>query len=238
MFKQTTDQPEKNHFPPICNTSPTTNLEQKLNKTAMNNYPSPRESSVTNTKPSSIKQNEYHFKSLANLDSLKVPVLRRSQTDPQADTDLSVLQFCNSGGEADGSKAALNNLHIPELLLPQCFEDESQNESLNVMKTQKKPKTVPPCEQDVSDCSEIDSLSGISASSNDAARVIGEKRFWKMRTYMIKYLFLSLTMSVSLLMILKFCSVSYFLFLLIFFSQQKIFEAQVFELRRLIMVSS
>ncbi|CAF2128362.1 unnamed protein product [Brassica rapa] len=199
----TTDQPEKNHFSPICNTSPTTNLEEKLNKTAMN-YPSPRESSVTNTKPSSIKQNEYHFKSLANLDSLKVPVLRRSQTDPQADTDLSVLQFCNSGGEADGSKAALNNLHIPELLLPQCFEDESQNESLNVMKTQKKPKTVPPCEQDVSDCSEIDSLSGISASSNDAARVIGDKRFWKMRTYMI--------------------------------NQQKIFEAQVFELHRLIMV--
>lgn len=107
-----------------------------------------------------------------------------------------------------------------------------------MMKTQKKPKTVPPCEQDVSDCSAIDSLSGISASSNDAARVIGEKRFWKMRTYMIKYLFLSLTMSVSLLMIHKFCSVSYFLFLLIFFSQQKIFEAQVFELHRLIMVSS
>ncbi|CAN6820296.1 unnamed protein product [Brassica oleracea] len=199
----TTDQPEKNHFPPICNTSPTTNLEEKLNKTAMN-YPSPRESSVTNTKPSSIKQNEYHFKSLANLDSLKVPVLRRSQTDPQADTDLSVLQFCNSGGEAAGSKAALNNLHIPELLLPQCFEEESQNESLNVMKTQKKPKTVPTCEQDVSDCSAIDSLSGISASSNDVARVIGEKRFWKMRTYMI--------------------------------NQQKIFETQVFELHRLIMV--
>ncbi|CAF1705263.1 BnaC03g42060D [Brassica napus] len=166
----TTDQPEKNHFPPICNTSPTTNLEEKLNKTAMN-YPSPRESSVTNTKPSSIKQNEYHFKSLANLDSLK---------------------------------AALNNLHIPELLLPQCFEEESQNESLNVMKTQKKPKTVPTCEQDVSDCSAIDSLSGISASSNDVARVIGEKRFWKMRTYMI--------------------------------NQQKIFETQVFELHRLIMV--
>lgn len=215
MFKQTTDQPEKNHFPPICNTSPTTNLEEKLNKTAMN-YPSPRESSVTNTKPSSIKQNEYHFKSLANLDSLKVPVLRRSQTDPQADTDLSVLQFCNSGGEAAGSKAALNNLHIPELLLPQCFEEESQNESLNVMKTQKKPKTVPTCEQDVSDCSAIDSLSGISASSNDVARVIGEKRFWKMRTYMIKYLsshllcqFLFLWF-INFAVFLTFCSCSYF----------------------------
>ncbi|KAF8046617.1 hypothetical protein N665_3584s0002 [Sinapis alba] len=158
-----------------CNTSQTSKVEEKLNKNSMN-YPSPRGPSVTNTNPSSIKQHEYHFKSLANLDSLKIPVVRRSQTDPQENTDLS-LQFCNSkaGGEATGSKAAINNLHIRELLLPQCFEDG----------TQKKPKTVPPCEQDVSDCSEIDSLSGMSASSSDVSKVIGEKRFWKMRTYMI-----------------------------------------------------
>ncbi|KAG2316037.1 hypothetical protein Bca4012_066881 [Brassica carinata] len=214
-----TDQPEKNHFSPICNTSSASKLQEKLNKNGMN-YPSPRGSSVTNTKPSSIKQNDYRFKSLANLDSLKVPVVRRSQTDPQADTDLSVLQFCNSSsskdrGEAAASKAGL----IRELFLPQCLEYESQHESLNVMRTQlnrrrgldgfnvetqKKPKTVPPCEQDVSDCSEIDSLSGMSASSNDVSKVIGEKRFWKMRTYMI--------------------------------NQQKIFAAQVFELHRLIMV--
>ncbi|KAJ0249051.1 Uncharacterized protein HA466_0146040 [Hirschfeldia incana] len=214
-----TDPPEKNHFPPICNTSQTSKHEEKLNKNGMK-YPSPRGSSVTNTKPSSIKQN-YQFNSLANLDSLKVPVVRRLQTDPQADTDFP-LQFCKSSssidiGEAAGSKPALNNLQ--ELLLPQCFEDESQNSSLNVTKTQlfrgraldgfnvetqKKTKTVPTCEQDVSDCSAIDSLSDMSASSNDVARVIGDKRFWKMRTYMI--------------------------------NQQKIFAAQVFELHRLIMV--
>ena len=168
------------------------------------NHPSARGSSVTNTKSSSIIQNEYHFKNLTNLDSLKVPLVRRSETNPQANTDLS-LQFCNSsssidggGGEAAGSKVALNNLHIRELLL----QDESKRGSLNMMKTQlyrrraldvfnietqKKLKTVPPREQDVSDSSAIDSLSGIGASSNDVARVIGDKMFWKMRTYMIKY---------------------------------------------------
>ncbi|CAH8350994.1 unnamed protein product [Eruca vesicaria subsp. sativa] len=166
-----TDQPEKNHFSPICSTSPISKLEEKLNTNGMN-YPSPRGSSVTNTKLSSIKQNEYHFKkSLANLDSLKAPVGRCSQKN----TDLP-LQFCNScsnkgGGEAAGSNAPLNNLLIPELLLPKCFEDESQNES--------------PREQDISDCSAIDSLFGKNASSNDVAGVIGDKRFWKMRIYMI-----------------------------------------------------
>lgn len=170
------------------------------------NYPSPRGSSVTNTKPSSIKQNEYHFKNLTNLDPLKAPVVRRSEKDPQANTDLS-LQFCTSnsskaGGEAAGSKASQNNLRIQEIRLPECLKNESQNRSLNMMKsqlyrrraidvfndeTQKKPKTLPPGEQDVSDCSAIESLSGMSASSNDVARVIGDKRFWKMRTYMIKY---------------------------------------------------
>ncbi|KAF8082276.1 hypothetical protein N665_0839s0016 [Sinapis alba] len=219
-----TDGPEKNEFSPICNTSPASKLEGNVNKKDMN-YPSPRGSSVTNTKPCSINQNEYHyFKNLTNLDSLKVPVFRRSETDPKANTDLS-LQFHNSStsksrGEAAGSKPVLNNLHIRELLLPECLEDhESNNGSLSVMKTQlyrrrsldgfnvdtqKKPKTVPPREQDASDCSAIDSLSGMSAASNDVARVIGEKRFWKMRTYMI--------------------------------SQQKIFATQVFELHRLIMV--
>ncbi|KAG2317472.1 hypothetical protein Bca4012_068360 [Brassica carinata] len=217
-----TDGPEKNQFSPIYNTSPASKLEGNVNKNGMN-YPCPRGSSVTNTKTSSIKQNEYHFKNLTNLDSLKVPVFRLPETDPKANTDLS-LQFHNSStsksrGEAADSKPLLNNLHIRELLLPECLEDESKNWPLSVMKTklyrrraldgfnvdiQKKPKTVPPREQDASDCSAIDSLSGMSAASNDVARVIGEKRFWKMRTYMI--------------------------------SQQKIFVTQVFELHRLIMV--
>ncbi|KAL1197433.1 Protein HEADING DATE 3B [Cardamine amara subsp. amara] len=207
------DGPEKNQFSPIYNTSPTTTkFEGKMNKKGMN-YPSPRGTSVTNTKPSSIKQNEYHFKNLGtNLDSLKVPLVRRSETDPQANTDLS-LQFSNSnnskaGGEGVGSK----------ILMSECLEDENQNESLNVMKTQlyrrnlagfedetqKKPKTLLRRERDVSDCSAIDSLSGMSASSYDVIRVIGDKRFWKMRTYMI--------------------------------NQQKIFAGQVFELHRLIKV--
>ncbi|XP_013584782.1 PREDICTED: protein EARLY FLOWERING 3 [Brassica oleracea var. oleracea] len=210
-------RPEKSQFTKICNTSPASKFEGKVN------HPSARGSSVTNTKSSSIIQNEYHFKNLTNLDSLKVPLVRRSETNPQANTDLS-LQFCNSsssidggGGEAAGSKVALNNLHIRELLL----QDESKRGSLNMMKTQlyrrraldvfnietqKKLKTVPPREQDVSDSSAIDSLSGMGASSNDVARVIGDKMFWKMRTYMI--------------------------------NQQKIFAAQVFELHRLIMVQN
>ncbi|CAF2099539.1 BnaA05g36670D [Brassica napus] len=208
-------RPEKSQFTQICNTSPASKFEGKVN------HPSARGSSVTNTKPSSIIQNEYHFKNLTNLDSLKAPLVRRSETNPQANTDLS-LQFCTSsssiaggGGEAAGSKVALDNLQIRELLL----QDESKNRSLNMMKTQlyrrravdvsnvetqKKLKTVPPREQDVLDRSAIDSLSGMSASSNDVARVIGDKMFWKMRTYMI--------------------------------NQQKIFAAQVFELHRLIMV--
>ncbi|KAJ0264646.1 Uncharacterized protein HA466_0029650 [Hirschfeldia incana] len=214
-------RPEKNRFTQICNTSPASKFEGKIN------HPSARGSSVTNTntKPSSIKQNEYHFNNLTNLDSLKVPFVRRSETNPpQANTDLS-LQFCNTssnivkGGEAAGSKVALNNLHTREFLLPQCLEEESKNGSLSILKsqlyrrralnvfdveTQKKLKTVPPREQDVSNSSPVDSLSGMSASSNDVARVIGDKRFWKMRTYMI--------------------------------NQQKIFAAQVFELHRLIMV--
>lgn len=198
-FKQT-DRPEKNQFSPFCNTSPVSKFEGKMNKKGMS-YPSPRGSSVTTTKPNSIKQNEYHFKNLTNLDSLKAHVVK----DPQANTDLS-LHTSNSSkaaGEAAGSMSALNNLHTPELqILSECFEDESQNGSLNAMKsqlyrsrtlagfsneTQKKPKTVTPREQDVSDCSAIESLSCMSASSNDVARVIGDKRFWKMRTYMIKY---------------------------------------------------
>ncbi|KAJ4894210.1 hydroxyproline-rich glycoprotein family protein [Raphanus sativus] len=208
-------RPEKSQFSPVYNTSPASKFEGKVN------HPSARGSPVTNTKPSSIKQNEYHFKNLTNLDSLKDPVVRHSETNPQANTDLS-LQFCNSssnivkGGEAAGSKASLNTLHTRELLL----QDESKRgSSLSMMKsqlyrrraldvfnveTQKKLKTVPPREQDVSDSSAIDSLSGVSASSNDIARVIGNKRFWKMRAYMI--------------------------------NQQKIFAAQVFELHRLIMV--
>ncbi|CAH8391201.1 unnamed protein product [Eruca vesicaria subsp. sativa] len=205
-----TDRPEMNQFSPIYNISPASKLERNVNK---NN---PRGSSVT--KHSSINQNEYYFKNLTNLDSLKVPVFRRSQTDPKANTDLS-LSTSKASGEAGGSKPVLNNLHIRELLLPECLEDESKNESLSVMKTQlyrrrapeefnvdaqKKPKTVPQREHDASDCSGVDSLSGMSAASLDVARVIGEKRFWKMRTYMIK--------------------------------QQKIFAAQVFELHRLIMV--
>ncbi|KAG7578130.1 hypothetical protein ISN45_Aa03g023460 [Arabidopsis thaliana x Arabidopsis arenosa] len=200
------DGPEKNQFSPICNTK----FEGKMNKKGMN-YPSPRGSSVTNTKPSSIKQNEY-LKNLTNLDSLTVPVVRRSETDTKANTDLS-LQFCTSssskpGGEAIGSK----------ILLSECLEEESQNGSPKVIKTQlyrrnfaefsnetlKKPKTLPRREQDASDCSALDSMSGISASSYNVARVIGERRFWKMRTYMI--------------------------------NQQKIFAGQVFELHRLIMV--
>ncbi|KAJ4897723.1 hydroxyproline-rich glycoprotein family protein [Raphanus sativus] len=184
-----------------CLTNSTSKIEEKLNKKGMI-YPSPRGSSVTNTNPSSIKQNEYHFKSLANLDSLKVSVVGYAQ----ADTDLSVLQFCNSSsskdrGEAAGSKAALdeskNNVMKTQLYRRRALD------GFNV-KTQKKSKTVPQLEQDVSDCSAIDSLSCMSASSNDAAKMIGEKRFWKMRTYMI--------------------------------NQQKIFASQVFELHRLIMV--
>lgn len=185
-------------------------------------HPSARGSSVTNTKPSSIIQNEYHFKNLTNLDSLKAPLVRRSETNPQANTDLS-LQFCTSsssiaggGGEAAGSKVALDNLQIRELLL----QDESKNRSLNMMKTQlyrrravdvsnvetqKKLKTVPPREQDVLDRSAIDSLSGMSASSNDVARVIGDKMFWKMRTYMIKYV------SFHLLVSLKYINFALFL---------------------------
>ncbi|WZY73078.1 ELF3-like protein 2 isoform X2 [Brassica rapa] len=201
-----TDRPEMNQLSPTYNTSPASNLEGKVDKKGMI-YPSPRGSSV---KPSSIKQNEYN---LTNLDSLKVPVFRLPETDPKANTDLS-LQFhssctSKSRGEAAGFKPLLNNLDIRELLLPlQCLEDESNNGSLSVMKTQlyrrRTPKTVPPREQEASDCSAIDSLSGMSAASNDVARVIGEKRFWKMRAYMI--------------------------------SQQKIFATQVFELHRLIMV--
>ncbi|KAG2306475.1 hypothetical protein Bca52824_026223 [Brassica carinata] len=213
-------RPEKSQFSPVCNTSPPSKFEGRVN------HPSARGPSITNTKPSSIKQNEYNFKNLTNLDSFKVPLVRRSETNPpQANTDLS-LQFCNisstkagGGGEAAGSKAALNNLHTREFLLPECLEDESKKGSLSMMttqlyrrraldvfnvETQKRPKTVPPREQDVSDSSAIDFLSGVSASSNDVARVIGDKRFWKMRTYMI--------------------------------NQQKIFAAQVFELHRLIMV--
>ncbi|CDY62750.1 BnaC01g43670D [Brassica napus] len=200
-----TDRSEMNQLSPNYNTSPASNLEGKVHKKGMI-YPSPRGSSV---KPSSIKQNEYN---LTNLDSLKVPVFRLPETDPKANTDLS-LQFHNSStsksrGEAAGFKPLLNNLDIRELLLPlQCLEDESNNGSLSVMKTQlyrrRTPKTVPPREQEASDCSAIDSLSGMSAASNDVARVIGEKRFWKMRAYMI--------------------------------SQQKIFATQVFELHRLIM---
>ncbi|KAF8094104.1 hypothetical protein N665_0370s0039 [Sinapis alba] len=212
-------RPEKSQFSPGCNTSPASKFEGKVN------HSSARGSLVTNTKPSSIIQNEYHFKNLTNLDSLKVPLVRHSETNPpQANTDLS-LQFSNSssrkvrGGEAAGSKVALNNLHTREFLLPECLEDESKNGSLNMMKTQlyrrraldvfnvetqKKLKTVPSREQDVSDSSAIDTLPGVSASYNDVARVIGDKRFWKMRTYMI--------------------------------NQQKIFAAQVFELHRLITV--
>ncbi|KAJ0229848.1 Uncharacterized protein HA466_0313240 [Hirschfeldia incana] len=208
-----TDQPENNEFSPIYNTSPAARLEGNVNKKGMN-CPSPRGSSVTNIKTSSIKENEYHFKNLTNLDSIKVPVFRLPETYPKANTDLS-LQFHNSStsksrGEAAGSKPLLNNLHIQELLLPQCLEDESKNGSLSVMETQLYRRRAldaqkkPPREQDASDCSAIDSLSGMSAASNDVARVIGEKRFWKMRTYII--------------------------------SQQKIFAAQVFELHRLIMV--
>ncbi|XP_010466370.1 PREDICTED: protein HEADING DATE 3B-like [Camelina sativa] len=197
------DGPEKNQFSPICNS---TKFEGKMNRKGMN-YISQKGSSVTNTKPI-IKRNEY-LKNLPNLDLLKVPVVKSSERNPQANTDLS-LQFCTSdsskaGGEAVGSK----------ILLSDCLEDESQNGSVNVMKTQlyrrsfadfnnetqKKLKTLP---QDVSDCSAIDSLSGLSASSYDVARVIGEKRFWKMRTFMI--------------------------------NQQKIFAGQVFELHRLIKV--
>ncbi|KAJ4872714.1 hydroxyproline-rich glycoprotein family protein [Raphanus sativus] len=209
-----TERSEKNEFSPTYNTSAASKLEGiNVNKKGMN-YPNPRGSSVTNTKPSSIKQNEYHFKNLTNLDSLKVPVFRFPETDPKANTDLS-LQFHNSStsksrGEAAGSKPLLNNLHIQELLLPQCLEDESKKGSLSVMETQLYRRRAldtrkkPPREQDASDCSAVDFLSGMSAASNDVARVIGEKRFWKMRTYII--------------------------------SQQKIFATQVFELHRLIMV--
>lgn len=170
-----------------------------MNKKGVN-YTSPRGSSVTNTKPSSIKQNEY-LKSLTNLEALKVPVVKRSETGSQANTDLS-LQFRTSssskaGGEAVGSK----------MLLSECLEDDqSQNGSASVKKTQlyrrsfaefnnetqKKHKTLPRLEKDASDCSVIESLSGISASSYEVIRVIGEKNFWKMRTYMIKFVFLSL----------------------------------------------
>lgn len=210
-----------------------------MNKKSMN-YSSPRGSSITYTKPSSIKQNEY-LKNLTNLDSLKVPVVKSSERNPQANTDLS-LQFCTissgkAGGEAVGSK----------ILLSECLEDESQNGSPNVMKTQlyrrnfaefnnetqKKPKTLPRREQDASDCSAIDSLSGmISASSYDVARVIGEKRFSKMRTYMIKFVSSHFTNNSSFIILLY-----VLLFLVDIFSQQKIFAEQVFELHRLIMVS-
>lgn len=164
------------------------------------NYPSPRGSSVTTTttnKPSSIKQNEYQFKNLTNLDSLKVPLVK----DPQANTLV----------EAAGSKAPLNSFRTRELQnLSECLEDESQNvmktqlyrrnlDSFN-NKTQKKLKTFARREQDVSDCSAIESLPGMSASSNDVARMIGEKRFWKMRTNMIKYVSSHLLFSVSFLM--------------------------------------
>ncbi|XP_018490520.1 protein HEADING DATE 3B [Raphanus sativus] len=101
-----TDPPETNHLSPMCNTSPTSKIEEKLNKNGMI-YPT---------------------------------------------------HLYNRRRALDGSN----------------------------VETQKKSKTVPQLEQDVSDCSAIDSLSCMSASSNDAAKVIGgEKRFWKMRTYMI-----------------------------------------------------
>lgn len=214
-----------------------------MNKKGMN-YPSPRGSSVTNTKPSSIKQNEY-LKSLTNLDSIKVPDVRRSETDPKANTDLS-LQFCTSssskaGGEVIGSK----------ILLSECLEDESQNGSPKVMKTQlyrrnfaefsnetlKKPKTLPRREQDASDCSAIDSMSGISASSYNVARVIGERRFWKMRTYMIKFVSSHFSCDSSFITFAIFQHHNFYHFHVDIFSQQKIFAGQVFELHRLIMVS-
>lgn len=207
-----------NQLSPTYNTSPASNLEGKVDKKGMI-YPSPRGSSV---KPSSIKQNEYN---LTNLDSLKVPVFRLPETDPKANTDLS-LQFhssctSKSRGEAAGFKPLLNNLDIRELILPlQCLEDESNNGSLSVMKTQlyrrRTPKTVPPREQEASDCSAIDSLSGMSAASNDVARVIGEKRFWKMRAYMIRYVSVSLAISISL-----FCYDSRFINFLLIFSASR-----------------
>ncbi|KAG7632061.1 hypothetical protein ISN44_As03g022210 [Arabidopsis suecica] len=201
------DGPEKNQFSSIYNTK----FEGKLNKKGIN-YTSPKGSSVTNTKPSSIKQNEY-LKNLTSLDSIKSPIVIHSEIDPQANTDLS-LQFCTSGSSKPGGEAVVGS----KILLSERLEDENQNGSPNVMKTQsyrrnfaefnnetqKKPKTLPRREQVASNCSAIESLSGISASSYDIARVIGEKRFWKMRTYMI--------------------------------NQQKIFAGQVFELHRLIMV--
>lgn len=105
VFKQT-DPPETNHLSPMCNITPTSKIEEKLNKNGMI-YPT---------------------------------------------------HLYNRRRALDGSN----------------------------VETQKKSKTVPQLEQDVSDCSAIDSLSCMSASSNDAAKMIGEKRFWKMRTYMIK----------------------------------------------------
>ncbi|CAN8258563.1 unnamed protein product [Cochlearia groenlandica] len=216
-----TDQSETKWLSTIDKTLRISKCEGKMKKRAMD-CSSPKGSSVTNnTKSSSVKHNEYRLiKNFANLEPLKVPLVRRSGTDPQASTDFS-LKFCNSskalgGEEASGSKHVLR---ARELHLPESLEDAGHNGTLTSMKsqfsrgrtldginneTQKKLRTLPPSEQDVSELSAIDSLSGMSAFSNDIASVIGEKRFLKMRAYMIK--------------------------------QQKIFVAQVFELHRLIMV--